>query len=146
APEIWVTRRDARMRDRDVDDPLNPCFPCRVEKYPGVGDGSGVVDLPPRETDPIGVIKRLGSLQGFGQPSGITEVQAPDLNRRVPRGAAGMAGQCADRAAGGQKLPGDRRSRVAERPGDDVEPGRTSQVRHAITPVSYAGHRPALTR
>src|SRR5262245_39686946 len=144
--EIWVTGRDARMRDRDVDDPLNPCFPGRVEKYPRVGDGSGMVDPPPRETDPIGVIKRLRSLQRFGQPGGIIEVQVPDLNRRVPRGAAGMAGQRADPSARGPKFPGRRRSRVAERPGDNVEPGRSGQVRHAITPVSYAGHGPALTR
>lgn len=100
-----------------------------------------MVDLPPRETNPIGVIKRGCSPQRFSQPGGITEVQAPDLNRRFPRGAAGMAGQRAHPAAGGLQFPGDRRSGVAERPGDNVEPSRPGLARHRITPVSYAGHR-----
>jgi hypothetical protein len=128
-----------------MDDPLNPRLPGRVEKYPRVGHCSRMVNLAPRETRPIGVIKRPCSPQRFSQPPWITEIQPPDLDRRSLRGAPRMAGQRAHPAADGLKFPGDRGSRVAERPGDNVEPSRAGLVRHGITPVSYAGHWPGAT-
>jgi len=76
----------------------------------------------------------------------IGEVERADLDRRATGGAPRVPGDRPHRAARGQEMPGDRRPRVAERAGDDVEairywplPARLTgcRARHA-DPLSWA--------
>jgi hypothetical protein len=124
------------MGDRHMHDPRHPRVAGRAEQDPGVGHRRLVVDRASRKAHPVRVVQRPGAAERGGQPGRIGEVERADLDRRATGGAPRVPGDRPHRAARGQEMPGDRRPRVAERAGDDVE-----TTRHGPLPARLTGCR-----
>ncbi len=91
---------------------------------PRVGDRVAETDAAVREANPIAVVKNVGAAKTLDQRGVVGEFERRYVDIDLLRPwALRVVGEGADAPAAVQQLAGDEAPRIAERAGDDIEPG-----------------------